>query len=162
MKSFDLFVIGSGPSGGRVAMKCAEAGWNVAIAESRAFGGNCALRGCNPKKVFVHAAEVVDAARRGNGKLCDAGDIKIDWPNLLKWKNSFTNPVPESSVEKFNDAGITTFDGSPKFISENILDVGGTQFTGKNILIATGGRPADLDFDGSQYLTLSDQFMELQ
>ncbi len=162
MRSFDLFVIGSGPSGGRVAMKCAESGLNVAIAESRMFGGNCALRGCNPKKVFVHAAEIVDAARRGNGKLCNVGDIKIDWANLLKWKNTFTQPVPQSSVEKFKDAGITTIEGCPKFISENVLDVDGTHFSAQNILIATGGKPAELDFEGSQYLTLSDQFMDLE
>ena len=73
MKKFDLVVLGAGPAGGTVAKACAEAGKKVALIESREFGGTCALRGCNPKKVFVHAAEVVDAAKRSDGKLCDAG-----------------------------------------------------------------------------------------
>lgn len=55
-EQYDLLVIGSGPAASRVATKCAEKGWQVAIAEKREFGGTCALRGCNPKKVFVHAA----------------------------------------------------------------------------------------------------------
>jgi len=162
MEKFDLIVIGSGPSGGRVAMRCAEKGWNVAIAESRSFGGNCALRGCNPKKVFVHAAEVVAAARQSHGKLCDAGAIKIEWPNLLAWKNEFTQPVPESSRKKFEDAGITLFDAAPKFVARNTLEIDGNRYQSKHILIAVGGKPAELEFEGAQYMTLSDQFMELK
>ncbi len=160
MKTFDLNVVGSGPSGGRVAMTCAEAGWDVAIVESRMFGGNCALRGCNPKKVFVHAAEVVDAARRGHGKLCDLDGININWRKLVSWKNTFTQPVPESAQKKFKNAGITTFEAEPKFVSHDVLKIGNDEYHAKNILIATGGTPAALQFAGSEHLTLSDQFME--
>ena len=47
-----------------MANKCASQKWNVAIVEAREFGGTCALRGCNPKKVLVRAAELVDHAWR--------------------------------------------------------------------------------------------------
>ena len=56
-KNFDLIVIGTGSAGSTVAHKCRKAGWDVAIIDSRPFGGTCAVRGCDPKKVLVGAAD---------------------------------------------------------------------------------------------------------
>ena len=49
-RDFDLIVIGTGPAGSAAAHKCRKAGWEVAIIDSRPYGGTCALRGCDPKK----------------------------------------------------------------------------------------------------------------
>ncbi|MDQ3414530.1 MAG: FAD-dependent oxidoreductase, partial [Verrucomicrobiota bacterium] len=57
---YDLVVIGTGAAASSVAYKCRAAGWEVAIVDSRPFGGTCALRGCDPKKVLVGAAELID------------------------------------------------------------------------------------------------------
>ena len=67
-KIFDLIVIGTGPASGTVAKKMAENGKSVAVIESREYGGTCALRGCNPKKVSTNAGDLVDLARRADGK----------------------------------------------------------------------------------------------
>lgn len=162
MKKFDLIVLGSGPTGGTVAMDCVKAGKSVAIVESRNFGGTCALRGCNPKKVLVHAAEVIDAAKRSDGRLCDAGSIKMNWSNLIAFKNTFVEGIPKSSREKFESAGISTFLGCPQFVGENQIRVDDEVLQGQQILIAVGARPADLKIPGQQYLTFSDQFLDLE
>jgi glutathione reductase (NADPH) len=62
-KIFDLVVIGTGEAGSTVALRCRAEGKQVAIVDSRSFGGTCGLRGCDPKKVLMGAAELVD--RRG-------------------------------------------------------------------------------------------------
>ncbi len=67
-RKFDLIVIGTGAAGSAAAYKCRKAGWDVAIIDSRPFGGTCALRGCDPKKVLVGAAELIDWTRRMEGK----------------------------------------------------------------------------------------------
>ena len=162
MKKFDLLVIGTGPAGGTVAAKCSKAGWDVAIVESREFGGTCALRGCNPKKVLVHAAEVVDAAKRSDGKLCDAGDIKIDWPKLMEFKQTFVEDIPKNSREKFDKMGIKTYLGSPRFISETQLQIGEEIVEPKHVVIATGSTPRSLEIDGEEHLITSDEFLNLQ
>ena len=162
MKKFDLIVLGAGPSGGTVAKACAEAGKKVALIESREFGGTCALRGCNPKKVFVHAAEVVDAARRSNGKLCDASFININWSQLVKFKETFVKNIPKNSRKKFNDAGIETYLGSPKFVAENQLEINDETMEADQFLLAVGGRPTSLEIPGEEHVTLSDQFMNLK
>ena len=56
-KSFDLAVIGTGSAAAGVASRCRDSGWKVAIIDSRPYGGTCALRGCDPKKVLVGATE---------------------------------------------------------------------------------------------------------
>src|ERR1700694_556729 len=67
-RTFDVIVIGTGSAASPVASRCREAGWQVAIVDARPFGGTCALRGCDPKKVLVGAAEVADWTRRMKGK----------------------------------------------------------------------------------------------
>src|SRR5574340_739626 len=62
-KNFDLVVIGTGSAASTVALRCRSAGWRVAVVDSRPFGGTCALRGCDPKKVLVGAAEAIDWTR---------------------------------------------------------------------------------------------------
>ena len=51
IKEYDVFVIGTGTAGKNVAYDCAAEGMRVAIADNREFGGTCANRGCDPKKV---------------------------------------------------------------------------------------------------------------
>ena len=115
-----------------------------------------------PKKVFVHAAEVVDAAQRSNGKLCDASFININWPQLVQFKETFVEDIPKNSREKFDDAGIKTYLGSPKFVAENKLEINDETIEADQFLLAVGGRPRPLEIDGEEHVTLSDQFMNLK
>ena len=59
MKNYDLIVIGSGSAGGKAAVGCSKAGWKVAVIDKQPFGGTCAQRGCDPKKILVGAAEII-------------------------------------------------------------------------------------------------------
>ncbi len=76
---YDLVVIGTGTAASTVASRCRHAGWTVAIIDSRPFGGTCALRGCDPKKVLVGAAEAIDGIRRldGQGIHVDRTQIRV-------------------------------------------------------------------------------------
>lgn len=56
-RAVDLIVIGSGSAAGSVASRCRGAGWTVAMIGKQPFGGTCALRGCDPKKVPVVRAQ---------------------------------------------------------------------------------------------------------
>ncbi len=70
-KRYDLMVIGAGMAGVSAANKCAAQGWDVAIVDALPYGGTCALRGCDPKKILRRGAEVVDSARLKRGKGID-------------------------------------------------------------------------------------------
>ena len=91
-RRYDLVVVGTGVTSG-VASRCREAGWTVAVVDSRPFGGTCALRGCVPKKILVSAAEAVHGARDMAGKGVPAGSLTIDWPELIRFKRSLVDPT---------------------------------------------------------------------
>ena len=76
-RQYDLVVVGTGVTSG-VASRCREAGWTVAVVDSRPFGGTCALRGCVPKKILVSAAEAVHGARDMAGKGVPGGSLTIE------------------------------------------------------------------------------------
>ncbi|CAN5877973.1 NAD(P)/FAD-dependent oxidoreductase [soil metagenome] len=160
VKRFDLVVLGTGAGAFTVATKCRGAGWSVAIVDALPYGGTCALRGCDPKKVLVGAAEVVDAARRfvGHGV---TGDATIRWPELMLFKRTFTAPVPAHREEALAEAGIATFHGRARFVGATTVAVDGDVLEARHVHIATGAKPADLKLPGSEYLTTSDQFLEL-
>jgi glutathione reductase (NADPH) len=160
-RKFDVIAIGTGSAASAVASRCHEAEWQVAIVDSRPFGGTCALRGCDPKKVLVGAAEAVDWTRRMKGKGIQAEELQIDWPELMRFKRSFTEPVPKRREGGFAKAGIAAFHDRARFAGPTTVQVGEETLEGRYVVIATGEVPADLEIPGAEHLTTSDQFLEL-
>jgi glutathione reductase (NADPH) len=161
-RTFDLVVIGSGAAGSTVATRCCAAGWSVAVVDKQPFGGTCALRGCDPKKVLVGAAAAVDAARLLSGKGVRPDGLAIDWPALMRFKRTFTDPVPDQRKDALRRAGIETFQDVARFTGPSRLSVGGaTVEATRAIVIAAGARPADLEISGRDHLLTSDGFLEL-
>jgi glutathione reductase (NADPH) len=160
-RQFDLVVVGSGVASA-VASRCREAGWTVAVADYRPFGGTCAIRGCIPKKVLVSAAETVHAARAMAGRGVRAPGAAIDWPELMAAKREVTDPTPARTEETWRRAGIELFHGRARFVGPSTLEVAGDRLTGRHVLIATGAVPAPLPFPGHEHVITSDQFLELE
>ncbi len=160
-KAFDLVVIGTGSAGSTVASRCRSAGWQVAIVDSRPFGGTCALRGCDPKKVLVGAAELIDWNHRMKGRGIHADSLRLDWPELMAFKRTFTTPVPQNREESFAHAGIVAFHGQARFVSPTSVQVVNEVLEARHIVVASGAKPVELSIPGESLVTTSDQFLEL-
>lgn len=160
-QGFDLVVIGTGTAASTVASACRSKGWEVAVIDSRPFGGTCALRGCNPKKILVGAAEAIDSVERLKCKAVVQGDSRIDWPALMRFKRTFTDPVPEEREKSFSKEGIKTFHGRARFTGSLKIQVGSDNVEGQHVLIAAGSKPMTLGIPGEEHLTTSDQFLDL-
>ena len=161
-QQFDVVCIGTGSAASTVASRCRAAGWTVAIIDKRPFGGTCALRGCDPKKVLVGAADVIDWARRMRGRGVQAEQLRIDWAELMQFKRTFTEPTPQAKENHFRKAGIATFHGPARFTGANTLEVNGDALQSKHVVIATGAKPAALAIPGEDLVTISDEFLELE
>ena len=159
-RRYDLVVVGTGITSG-VASRCREAGWTVAVVDSRPFGGTCALRGCVPKKILVGAAEAVHAARDMNGIGVPGGALAIDWPQLMKFKRSLVDPTPERTEQTWAKIGVEQFYGRARFVGPATLAVGDDRLVGRRVVIAAGAMPVPLKFPGAERLTTSDQFLNL-
>jgi glutathione reductase (NADPH) len=159
-RRFDLVVVGTGIASA-VASRCREAGWSVAVVDSRPFGGTCALRGCIPKKVLVSAAEAVHAARTMAGRGVRPGGVAIDWAELMRVKREATDPVPERTERGWREAGVELVHGRARFVGPAAVGVGDDRLTARHVLIAAGAMPAPLPFPGRELVATSDRFMEL-
>lgn len=161
-RAFDLVVIGTGTAASTIATRCRSAGLEVAVVDFRPFGGTCALRGCDPKKVLVAAAEAMDWTRRMTGRGFRAENARIDWRELALFKRTFTDDVPRRKEEGLREKGIAAYHGLARFVSRTAVRVGEDILEGRHVVIATGARPATLGFSGEEHLTTSDRFLELQ
>jgi len=159
-RRFDLVVVGTGITSA-VVTRCREAGWTVAVIDSRPFGGTCALRGCTPKKILVGAAEAVHHARDMATIGVPAATLTIDWPALMQFKRSLIDPTPQRTEEAWAKIGVEQVHGRARFVDSTTLAVGDDRLIGRHVLIAAGAMPAPLKFPGADRLATSEDFLNL-
>jgi glutathione reductase (NADPH) len=160
-KHYDLLVIGTGAAASSVATQVRAAKWTVAIVDHRPFGGTCQLRGCDPKKALRSGPAALDYARRMRAHGL-AGDSHVDWPALMAFKRSFTDPVPQQKERSFRDRGIDAYHGWARFTGRNSLDIEGQAIEADHIVLATGAEPVTLGIPGEEHLVDNEGFMALQ
>jgi glutathione reductase (NADPH) len=157
---FGLVVVGTGSSGAAAASRASRAGLRVAIVDERPYGGTCLLRGCDPKKVLVGAAELIDWSERMQGSGV-AGSALIDWGELMRFKRTFTDPVPAQREADLKRSGVVTLHGVARFVGPTSLTVDGEALQAEHIVLATGARPATLGLVGEEHLITSTDFLDL-
>ena len=159
-QDYDLIVIGAGTGGNGVARMAAGAGWKVASVDSLPYGGTCALRGCDPKKMLIAVTEGVDWAHNMKGKGLEA-ETSINWPDMIAFKRTFTGGMPSRIEAGLKKAGISTLHGDMHFTGPDKIEVDGIVLRAKHFHIATGARPMTLNIPGEDLLITSTGFLEL-
>lgn len=158
---FDLFVIGGGSGGVRLARIAAGHGAKVAVAEERFWGGTCVNVGCVPKKIMVNAAEygmwMEDAAAFG----WEVTKGAHDWATLKEVRDAEVARLSGIYGRMLQGAGVTSFDARATFLDAHALDVGGQRVTASRIAIATGGRAVRPEIPGAELGLLSDDLFTL-
>jgi glutathione reductase (NADPH) len=160
-RQYDLVIIGTGTAAMVAAMTMRARGRTVAVIDFRPFGGTCALRGCDPKKMLVSGAETVNLARHMLGKGVD-GLIHIDWPGLIAFKSSFTDPIPKKHEQAYKEKGIDTLHGKARFTGRNLLKVEDETLEARHFLIAAGAEPVRLGIPGEEHLVTHEDFLNLR
>ncbi|MCC5877513.1 MAG: NAD(P)/FAD-dependent oxidoreductase [Candidatus Sumerlaeia bacterium] len=165
-QQFDLIVIGTGIAS-LPARRCVKEGWKVALVDSRPPGGTCALRGCTPKKMLRTGALVLDFLHRMDGHGVDVTQApRPNWPGLVAFKDSYTDPIPGNNKGIYEKMGIQFFPGHASFVDEHTVAVknGGdpVELQGRKFVLATGARPSPLEFPGADLAITSDDFIHLK
>jgi glutathione reductase (NADPH) len=161
-RAYDLVIIGSGTAAQVASDLMASAGWKVAVIDHRPFGGTCALRGCDPKKMLITGAQVIDDISRMSGWGIAAKGARITWRELMAFKRSFTGPIPAQLEQYFREKRIDTFHATARFVGPNTIEVNGDErLQARHFLIATGARPVPLAFAGAEHLITNEEFLEL-
>lgn len=145
----DLIVIGGGPGGYTTAFRAADLGLSVTLIEKfPVLGGVCLNVGCIPSKSLLHCAEVLEESQKSVNIGITFTKPIIDWPQVLKWKESVTQKLNKGLDQLVKERKINRIQGIASFTSQNqvqVINEAKEQFIDfKQAVIATGSHPFQL------------------
>ncbi|WP_458295157.1 dihydrolipoyl dehydrogenase [Nocardioides terrisoli] len=163
MEQFDVVVLGAGSGGYACALRAAQLGLGVALVEKGKLGGTCLHVGCIPTKALLHAAEVADLARESAQFGVRASLDGIDMAGVNGYKDGVVDRLFKGLTGLIQGRGITVVEGEGRLTGPGTVEVGGTTYTGRNVVLATGSYARSLpglDVDGERVIT-SEQALRL-
>lgn len=151
MSVYDVAIIGSGPGGYVAAIRCAQLGMKTALVEKYdSLGGTCLNVGCIPSKALLDSSEHFHAASssfKTHGILI--GKLGIDFTQMISRKEEVVKQNVDGIRYLMKKNKIDVLHGMGSFVSSNQIKVSmqdgkSQEITTKNIIIATGSKPASL------------------
>jgi len=144
----DLLVIGAGPGGYVAAIRAAQLGQRVVIADKAKWGGVCLNVGCIPSKALIHAAHVYEEMKQAEHYGLFADNVRVDFAKVQAYKDSVVSRMT-GGVEMLLKANkVQLFNGEAMFINEHearlFNDQESPRYRFKHCIIATGSRPIEL------------------
>ncbi|MGD2049508.1 MAG: FAD-dependent oxidoreductase, partial [Chloroflexota bacterium] len=139
----DVVILGVGTCGEDLSLRLLGAGLDVVGIEAALVGGECAYWACLPSKLMIRAANLLQEARRIDGKAGQA-EVTPDWELLAdRVRAEVTGGWDDSmAVERFEDRGGRLVHGRGKLTSPRTVTVGDERFSARRgIVIATGSKP---------------------
>lgn len=154
MSTYDVAIIGSGPGGYVAAIRCAQLGMKTAIIEKYStLGGTCLNVGCIPSKALLDSSHhYYDAVKHFEEHGIDIpGEIKVNLEQMMKRKSAVVSQTCDGVKFLMDKNKIEVFEGLGSFKDATHIDIkkndGATEtIEAKNIIIATGSKPANLPF----------------
>jgi len=144
--AYDLIIIGSGPGGYVCAIRAAQLGLKVACVEKRAtLGGTCLNIGCIPSKALLHSSEDFAAAGHefaAHGIVIEG--IKLDLAKMQARKDDVVSANVKGVEFLFRKNKITWLKGSGRIVAAGAVEIAGTVYQTKHIVIATGSESTPL------------------
>jgi dihydrolipoamide dehydrogenase len=147
--TYDVVVIGSGPGGYVAAIRCAQLGLKTAIIEKyKVLGGTCLNVGCIPSKALLDSSEhYFNAAHSFKTHGIELENLKVNLGQMIQRKNEVVSQTNDGVRYLMKKNKITEYTGHGSFVDKNTIKItkeGGEteQITTKNVIIATGSKPA--------------------
>ena len=134
----DVTVIGGGSGGYAAAIRAAQLGANVVLAECAETGGTCVNRGCIPSKVWLRAGDLIGRLKTGKEFGINASVEAIDFNALRERKSGVSAEIRMGMEALLQNNGVEVVKGRAVIKSPQEVDVDGRIFETKKIIIATG------------------------
>ncbi|MFN7832868.1 MAG: dihydrolipoyl dehydrogenase [Bacteroidota bacterium] len=147
--NFDLIVIGSGPGGYVAAIRASQLGMNVAVIERENLGGICLNWGCIPTKALLKSAQVFDYLNHAEDFGIKVSKATADFDAVVKRSRGVADGMSKGVQFLMKKNKITVIMGHARLVAGprvSVTDAEGktTEYSAKNIIIATGGRAKQL------------------
>ena len=163
-----LVVIGAGPGGYAAAFLAADLGMQVTVVDPEPNpGGVCLYRGCIPSKTLLHAAHLIEEARRAERWGLTFGEPRIDVDKLRGWKTQVVEQLTGGLGQLRNRRKITYIQGKAAFTDAGSLQI--SEANGEvsplafdHAIVATRSRPVtipSLDLNTPRMMTSTGALM---
>ncbi len=150
---YDVIVIGSGPGGYVAAIRCAQLGMKTAIVEKYpTLGGTCLNVGCIPSKALLDSSEHYhNAAHTFKTHGINLSNLKVDLKQMIARKDDVVKQNVDGIAYLMKKNKIDIHQGMGSFVNNTTVKVtkddgSAEEIKGKNVIIATGSKPASLPF----------------
>jgi len=154
---YDIIIIGAGPGGYHTAIRGAQRGLKIALAEKNKVGGVCLNVGCIPTKALYKTAEkLIQIKEESENFGIKAENIQFDFEKAQKRKEEVVNKMVSSVETLLKKHGIDLYFGEAEFLDKNTVKVNEKEIKAKNIIIATGSSPLMLPFFNIDHKTILD------
>ena len=153
MAGTDLVVIGAGPGGYVAAIRAAQLGMKVVIAEKDACGGTCLNYGCIPTKALYKNAQVMGYMDHSREFGIEIDGYRLDMEQVQARKNKIVKTLTGGVEYLLKSNKVAIEKGCAKIIKAGLVEVTGKDGTvkrleTKRILIASGSKSSRLPIEG--------------
>jgi pyruvate/2-oxoglutarate dehydrogenase complex dihydrolipoamide dehydrogenase (E3) component/uncharacterized membrane protein YdjX (TVP38/TMEM64 family) len=150
-KTFDynMVVIGAGSGGLVTSYIGAATKGKVALIEKHKMGGDCLNTGCVPSKALIRSAKFMADVKKCQSLGFKNVQVEFEFADVMERVQRVIKTVePHDSIERYSQLGVECITGEAKIISPYEVQVNGRTLTTKNIIVATGARPAVPPIEG--------------
>ena len=153
-QEFDVLILGGGSAGYSAALRAIQLGYTVGLIEKEKLGGTCLHTGCIPTKAYLHAAELAENAREGAKYGINSSLESIDMAGVRKYKEGIVAGKHKGLEGLLKMKKVNVITGNGRLVSQDSIDVDGTIYKGKNIILATGSESKTFGLEiGGRILT---------
>ena len=135
---YDVAVIGGGSGGYAAAIRAAQLGANVVLAECAETGGTCVNRGCIPSKVWLRAADLLQRLKTGEEFGINASVEEIDFNAIVARKSGVSAEIRMGMEALLQNNAVEVVKGRAVIKSPQAVDVDGRIIETRKIIVATG------------------------
>jgi dihydrolipoamide dehydrogenase len=154
--TFDVVILGGGSGGYAAALRAAQLDLSVALIEKDKLGGTCLHRGCIPTKALLHAGEIADQTREAESFGVKAELLGVDMAGVNTYKDGVVGRLYKGLQGLVKGAKLITYvEGHGTLVAPNAVEVNGTRYTGRNIILASGSYSRSLpglEIDGERVI----------
>lgn len=158
---FDVLVLGGGSAGYSAALRSAQLGLKVGLVERSKLGGTCLHTGCIPTKAYLHSAELADEARTASKYGVNTTLDSIDMAAVKKNKDTIVQGKFRGLSGLIKMRKIEVIEGEGKLTGPDTVTVDGTEYKGKNIVLATGSKTKTMGIDITGRVITSTEALEM-
>ena len=159
---YDIIVIGGGPGGYAAGIRASQLGGKVALVEAAEIGGTCVNRGCIPTKVWLRAANLLHWIHRADEFGIKTSAEEIDLQSLVARRNGISSDTRMGMEGILKNNGLEIIRGLAVLKSPREVNVDGTMFEAKKMILATGSCLDIPEIPGLEEAALTtDQVLEM-